>query len=324
MKISSHAPGKIVLWGEYAVLAGAPARVMAVNRRAEVSLSVVSDSGHRFSSLGFLTPGVDLPGSNYVDTPVTALFNTICKQWGYADYPIPLALTMDTRAFFQAGVNTKLGLGSSAALCVALYRAMSIALDREANLAEAIRIHNTFQNSRGSGVDVAASWHGGVIQCQQAADTLYVEPAGDNGKLPWRAVFTGTSSSTPRHIHSFSHWRRQADTRPLTGLCQASEQLCKVVSMENLAAYTHALQVLDRAAELNIFTPPHRQLATIARDLGLVYKPCGAGGGDIGVVFADHDVDPAVFDRFNTGVLNQGLYPLDLEVAQHGAETGRE
>ena len=39
MKIEVSAPGKLVLIGEYGVLFGAPAVVMAVNRRARVELT---------------------------------------------------------------------------------------------------------------------------------------------------------------------------------------------------------------------------------------------------------------------------------------------
>ena len=47
------APGKVVLFGEYAVLTGAPAAVMAVNAYASVEVSQSQDSNWHFSSAGF-------------------------------------------------------------------------------------------------------------------------------------------------------------------------------------------------------------------------------------------------------------------------------
>ena len=47
MQLSASAPGKLILLGEYAVLAGAPALVMAVDRRARVTITSVR--GNSFS-----------------------------------------------------------------------------------------------------------------------------------------------------------------------------------------------------------------------------------------------------------------------------------
>ena len=43
-KTYSTAPGKIVLWGEYAVLEGAPAVTMAVSRYSKVDLATTQES----------------------------------------------------------------------------------------------------------------------------------------------------------------------------------------------------------------------------------------------------------------------------------------
>ncbi len=51
--IEASAPGKLVLSGEYAVLAGAPALVAAVDRRVTCTLSSRDQGGWRFSSIGY-------------------------------------------------------------------------------------------------------------------------------------------------------------------------------------------------------------------------------------------------------------------------------
>lgn len=42
MRLTASAPGKLVLLGEYAVLDGAPALVLAVNRRARAALATTT------------------------------------------------------------------------------------------------------------------------------------------------------------------------------------------------------------------------------------------------------------------------------------------
>ena len=51
--ISSSAPGKIIVAGEYAVLDGAPAICMAVDRRAHVNISSGDTEFHSVLAPGF-------------------------------------------------------------------------------------------------------------------------------------------------------------------------------------------------------------------------------------------------------------------------------
>ena len=72
---------------------------------------------------------------------------------------------------------------------------------------------------------------------------------------------------------------------------------------------------LDQAAILNIFTQEHARLGKLAAASGVLYKPCGAGGGDIGIAFAD---DPEGLANFRQQAAADGFLPLDLEMATHG------
>ncbi len=50
--LTASAPGKVVLSGEYAVLDGAPAIGMAINRRARVQVTDISGDINRVSGRG--------------------------------------------------------------------------------------------------------------------------------------------------------------------------------------------------------------------------------------------------------------------------------
>ena len=145
------APGKVVLFGEYAVLTGAPAAVMAVDAYAAVNLAASHNDQWHFSSDGFVsTPhssnGRDLPGG------ASAGFTTaVLEHWGYASLKelgqAPLQIHTDTTAFYQQ--QQKLGLGSSAAACTATYFLLAQLLERKPKLTEALEIHRNWQGGKG-------------------------------------------------------------------------------------------------------------------------------------------------------------------------------
>ena len=108
-RVSSSAPGKVVLAGEYVVLDGAPAVSMAVNRRAVVTLDAADELSVRSKGLDGST---DL---RLFDNVRHALRSD--KWCG--------AACLDTRAFSDANAGIKYGIGSSAALAVALAQALA-------------------------------------------------------------------------------------------------------------------------------------------------------------------------------------------------------
>ncbi len=285
---SNTAPGKIVFWGEYAVLADAPAWVMAVDRYVEVSLALKTDL--QIVATGFDTPAVKQEHLEYTGAPVAGMIETILKHWGYAAYPDYFHVRQNTQYFYRA--DSKLGIGSSAALCVALYRTLAEQLDQPTSLAEVTAIHKRFQGNSGSGLDVAASWHGGLIRfhSQQA-----VQQQNWPSQLKFCVVFTGHSAATSEHVGSFTAWRNTSPTTALDNLCNAAHALDQGFNLTKLASYRDALVKLDQDAQLNIFTPDHRTLLALAEAHDVCYKPCGAGGGDIGVAFAN---DPSALANF--------------------------
>ena len=272
------APRKIVAWGEYAVLAGAPARVLAVDRLARVSITPAENVF--INAMGFTAPRLEQNHLNFSKQPVASLVETILQAWGYQAYPCGLRIEIDSRDFYQD--QKKLGLGSSAAVCVALYRGLAELLAQEAHLSQAMQIHRQFQQGSGSGMDIATSWYGQTIRFQSDGDT---RPEAFDPNISLAVVFTGNSASTPKHLASFAKWRAAGDTATLDALVKCSTALDEQFTSASLATYIQALKALDNHAQLNIFTPMHQQLHNQAHDLGLQYKPCGAGGGDIGMAF---------------------------------------
>ena len=164
------APGKVVLFGEYAVLSGAPATVMAVNAHATCDLVPSNDQQWHFSSSGFVSEPIHSVDSALPDHASAGFVAAILEHWGINTLgglsDQPLSVHTDTTPFFYA--NKKLGLGSSAATCTATYLALAEKLNRQTSMQEALNIHRAWQGGKGSGLDVASCWHGGVIRFQNA------------------------------------------------------------------------------------------------------------------------------------------------------------
>ena len=162
-------------------------------------------------------------------------------------------------------------------------------------------------------MDIAASWQGGTIFFQSGQATPFDWPA----ELHWCVVWTGVHAATSAHLAGFSQWREDTpDQSPYDALIAATHALHTEISLSNLAAYVEILAAFDQAAKLNIFSQPHQRLATIADRLSVTYKPCGAGGGDIGI--AIHD-DPTQLAKF-TETAAQEFIVLQSEIASHGVK----
>ena len=345
--VRTSAPGKLILIGEYAVLEGWPAAVMAVDRRALVSLDA-SPNG-RWS---FFAPGLtEAPAECSIDSrgelcwegggrelserfSLVAMLMKRLADAGIIDPAAlePAAAVLDTRAFFEG--HHKLGLGSSAALTVALVSALrawaggEITTD-DAWLQTLVDLHRGVQGGRGSGVDVAASLLGGVIRYQLEA------PAGRSGRgvgqvrsavpltlpedLRVLVAWTGRSASTVDYLERLEARRREeprAVEAALAGLGSASVGGIDALEgdhstgfLQAVEAFWNGLEVLERVLGMPVLSEPHRRLHELAASCGGVYKPSGAGGGDLGVGFT---TDPEVGAAMRRESTAAGFSCLDL------------
>ncbi len=310
--ISFAAPGKAVIWGEYAVLAGAPALVMAVDRYAECHIDVTGDRwtlrGTGFDAQADLTLEELL--ANPAETGgLPGLVKAVFAAYGHPPAPRGLALHTDTSTFHEAG--NKLGIGSSAAICTASCAAFAELFEQPFTEDQALAAHQALQGKAGSGLDVAAACRGGLIRFQEGESA----PASWPEALHYRFLWAGHSTSTVNHVAAFNRWRGHGVPAPLAALSAAASDLFEEPSLEGLERYVAALRAMDEEAGLGVFGPVHERLFGLAVGTQVVYKPCGAGGGDIGVAVSDN---PTALDDFLTQAIRDSVLPLDLETAAHG------
>jgi len=316
-KIVASAPGKVLLSGEYAVLDGAAAICMAVNRRARATLVEIDGDMNRVTAAAY-TDEVgqfqSIDGSVHWQSG-RRQFEVVDAVWraieGRKD--VAQVVDLDTSQFIDAETSRKTGIGSSAAITVALCAALKGSIDIK-SLAQ--RAHRALQGGVGSGVDVACSIHGGLIHYRMDdADSVGLDwPIG----LHFRVIWTGVTSSTQEKLAkleagvSKSSRIRLARAAEKIALAWRVGQAARIV--DEYHDYTEYLRAFNVDHKLGIFDAGHEELCRTASVAGLAYKPCGAGGGDVGILLG---TDAAALDAF-TGMLPTACSVLDCETSPMG------
>ncbi len=328
--ITATAPGKAVLSGEYAVIEGAPAIAAAINRRVRVTVAANPGDHHSISAPGYLdgtwhfrlNESGGITWREQLPEPTTfSLVEEIWKCFDAVHWP-SLSLVIDTQEFYDKASGLKLGLGSSAAVAVALTAALqsfSSAGNDSARLA--MDAHGRFQGGHGSGVDVAASLHGGVIEYRRAAAAS--RQVGWPGNLEYRFLWSGQPAATTEKLARLRGRRGQdAKDDSMKRLSDSAENVASAWSredprqiMDSLRAYIDALRQFSADLDLGVFDAGHEQLVDLATDIGIIYNPCGAGGGDIGVAIAASE---KAVDDFCDRASQQGFQSLDIAADEQG------
>lgn len=319
--VRTSAPGKIVISGEYAVLDGAPAVAMAVDRRAIVSIRRAAGTESTVTARGAsVSRGRVSVADNCINwtgdgEPVEALTG-IFRELG-SPALVPADFDLDTRAFVDGQSGRKLGLGSSAAVTVALAAALASFAAVPADVADiAHRAHRALQGGAGSGVDIAVALAGGVLEYRMR------EPAA--GVLQWPmdlhfAVFwSGVPASTRERLVRFA---RAAPKPSREHLADAADRVAgawrsgnAAAILDELADYARVLRRFSDDHAIGVFDAGHDGLLKQAGG-NVVYKPCGAGGGDLGMALA---AERDSLERFAAAAAEQGFLRLALSLETSG------
>lgn len=307
------APGKLFLIGEYAVLEGAPAILTAVDRRARVTLTDSADERWHLSAPNLDIHGLVLGPDGRVGNAIGAGLRQRLRVYhavqahmaAHLATPLPaLDVHIDTTEFARDG--HKLGLGSSAAVAAALTQALAsragLTLEHGEIARLAITAHRDAQGGTGSGGDVATAVYGGIIGYTR--DQTPMPLAWPNG-LTGVAVVTGIGASTTDLVGRVYSYHRdspdgfKSDIGRLAALARnAAADPGRAARFVQLAQdYFEALVTLDHHARAGIVSARHHELHTMAARHGAVFKSSGAGGGDVGLLFATPDVDQAALRR---------------------------
>lgn len=334
--LRATAPGKLVLAGEYAVVDGGVALSAGVNVRAIAHLSSLAGA---YNELHIVNSDTTIQFQCEADGVIqwrtrpdenTAILAAVIAALHALDlWQVPATsfrLALDSRKFYhyvdRTGGNAgkqKLGLGSSAAVCVATMGVFLELLNIRQELPYFLAAHKQLQQGRGSGVDVVTSFNGGVVEYQREVPD---EPVCR--QLAWPAglhvlpVWTGKSASTIGMLERLENFRQQHTDEYARLMGELSAAGAYVAArwdsgeadalLAGLQDFAERLQTLDQAAAIGIWSDVHQELGRIAGEFDAVYKPSGAGNGDFGLAFSR--------DQSRLAELGQELSRHDFEVPE--------
>ena len=325
MAVEASAPGKIILFGEHSVVYRGPAVAVAIDRRARVVGEERGD-GRIFIEA--------------VDLGVAGFF----EEGGYRPVRGGMKGEVSLRAIMAAarhtmehmgrggGVSLKVfseipiavGLGSSAATCVATVAALGAllggGLSKEEICSLAFEGEKVIHGSP-SGIDNTISTYGGILRYERAGGHRRFELVGE---LPLIVGNTGVRRSTRRMVERVrSLWEMERETVDgiidlLSGIsAQGLDALLRgdIKRMGTLMNISHGL-----LSSLGVSSPELDRLVHAARDAGAIgAKLTGAGGGGCMVALAGEDS----LGRVEEAIARAGGKPIRIKPSSDGVRVRR-
>jgi phosphomevalonate kinase len=283
--VKASAPGKLIVAGEYGVLDGGEAVVLAVNRRAVARVT-----------------GAPVALSPFLAAVVETLDR--CKQPDAA--AIVKRVVVDTSALYDG--DLKLGLGSSAAATVAATACAMSTRDAIYNVAAAAHL---IAQGRGSGADVAAAVYGGVIGFRSGRMRALTLPP-----LRWIPLWTGAVADTVTLVGAVM--AKRPDLGPVVAAADAlAAARTTADAIAAIDAGADAIVALGVETGVALEPPVVAAARRIARSGGGTAKTTGAGGGDVAIVALPPEADEAIV---RSRLIEAGCRLLDLAIDPQGVD----
>ena len=273
---AARAYGKLILAGEHAVVYGVPAIAVGIDRGSRALTRPASANRLRIAAWNV---DVGERDEHDLSRAFAALLASARTRGAVA--PIEIEASTD----LPAGG----GLGCSAALGVAVARAISPDASDEDILADAMAWEKIFHGNP-SGVDAAVATLGGAIQFVRGVG---IENVDTSGSLVFAIGHSGNASSTKTMVEGLARLREAQPT--MVGA--AFERIRAIVADVRSAIEAGDIAALGEAldenqevlAELALSTRDIDAMCAVARDAGaLGCKLTGAGGGGCVVALAEN------------------------------------
>ena len=297
------APGKLFVTGAYAVLEGAPAIVLAVDRYAHARTD-------------------QKPASTRPEVVAIAKSLTL---------PVPWVDTTELE-----GREGKIGIGSSAAAVVAAAGALYLRAGKDLGdpkvmhslLRRARGAHRMVQ-PRGSGADVAASALGGIVCATLRDGDVQAERLAPSPAIMWRAFALHRPMRTSDALDRLASRNVMTSTRKaMAHIAAAADEGARAFRANDpgalvsaVLAHVAGLGLLGAALDLPLLPPEIDRARDVlgmgkmpSHNANYALLPSGAGGGDTVLWLGAR----APTEHETLALAGVGLDPLDLSLDQLG------
>lgn len=306
--MSAVGHGKVILFGEHGVVHGVPALAAAVEGGAVVEFTKVDGP----TRLHIEPWGVDVQVADAYDGPERSepLYRALCVARGM--YDDDLELRLDAVMNLPGGA----GMGSSAALGVAVLRAMDQARGLERSVDEMIERSLEWErvfHGNPSGVDNAMAASGGLAVYRRGEP---IEPVELRGTLRLVVANSGESSSTKEMVASVG---RQYEGEP-ERVGKIFAGMASIVQNARIALASGDWKSLGQLMTLNqallnslmLSTGTIEEMIETAKDAGsLGGKVTGAGGGGCMIALAaDEDGQKRVAEALRG--MGKDVYEVEI------------
>jgi mevalonate kinase len=285
MSNEGTARGKVILFGEHAVVYGIPAIAVGIDRGARASASVLASGP---STLRVRDWNMKVREDD-AETPLARAFRDVLRVTRDAGVALD-AVSVEAEADLPPGG----GLGCSAALGVAVARALDPKASAEV-IAERAGAWEGVFHGNASGVDAAVASLGGCVRFERGASgqRSTITRIRVPGAVHLCIGNSGQASSTRSMVEAVARLReRRPDTTQ-----KAFDAIHTLVKNAHLAIEAADRTALGQLLDLNqmllsglfVSTPEIEQMCSAARAAGaLGAKLTGAGGGGCVVALVDH------------------------------------
>ena len=283
-KIKVSAPGKLMLFGEHAVIYHWPCLVTAIDQRMRVWIKKKPGAKIEIEALdvgvaGYARKVEDL--GKKANIPKGVRFLEAATKNFFEKYEVQSGLKIRTKSEFSSAF----GFGSSSAVTVGTLRGLGalfkIRLGKKQLFNLAYRTVLDVQGV-GSGFDLAAAIWGRTVYFVTGGRTIVPLKIK---KLPLVIGYTGIKADTPTLVHQVAQLRRR-QPRLVNGIFDniaLLTQKAKSVLLKSDWQAAGELMNLNQGflAALGVNTPELASLVFAAREAGAYgAKLSGAGGGD--------------------------------------------
>lgn len=297
--ITISAPGKLMLFGEHAVVYDRPCIVTAVDQRMRAAVEFTDDKIFYLDAPEVNISGYERPMNDLGqgEIPKGAKFVEIAVKNFVEKYPIASGVKVTTESDFSA----QFGFGSSSASTVCVLKSLSELTGKKLDNKKLFDLaYKTVLDvqGKGSGFDVAAAIWGGTLYFVTGGKTIELLEVHD---MPLVIGYTGVKADTVTLMAAVSQKMNEQPERvgriydAITKLTEEARKKIIEGDWERVGKLMNFNQ--DYLRDLGVSSEKLEALISAAKEAGAWgAKLSGAGGGDCMICFVDGSKRKAVED----------------------------